>query len=118
MALSLGAQGSSYLQPNEWLVGLSYRYLNSFRDFDGSEDIPVPSPKPLYANTHVHTFDVNVSYAVSQRLSFTLELPFQYGTRATYYEHDGETLHTMHAGGVGDLRLTANYWLLDPGRHP
>jgi hypothetical protein len=27
-------------------------------------------------------------------------------------------VHTMRAIGIGDLRLSANYWLLNPDKHP
>ncbi len=53
MALNLGAQGDDYLQPNDWLVGVSYRFLNSFRDFHNSQEIFVIPD--IYANTHVHS---------------------------------------------------------------
>jgi len=118
MALSLGAQGTQYLEPNEWLVSASYRYLNSFRDFHGSEEVPDPAPPELYANTHVHSFDFTVTYGLTRRFSLTLEVPSQYGTRESYYEHDGVSRHTMSAGGLGDLRLVGNLWLLAPDKHP
>jgi len=117
MPLALGAQGTQYLEPNEWLVSGSYRYLNSFRDFHGSEEIPDPAPPEIYANTHLHTFDLTATYALTRRFSLTLEVPFQYGARETYYEHDGVSLHTMEAGGLGDVRLLGNLWLLAPEKH-
>ncbi len=114
MALSLGAQGDDYLQPHEWLVGVSYRFLNSYHDFHYSQE--VFSTPDIYANTHVHSIDVNVSYALTKRLSLTLEIPFQIASRETYVEHDGITLHTMRSSGLGDLRLSSTFWLLDPDR--
>src|SRR5262249_18052652 len=118
MAPGLGAQGTSTLAPREWLATVAYRFLHSYRDFHGSESLPTPSPPQLYANTYVHTFDLSVTYAVTQRLDLTLELPIQYGSRETYYEHDGVSRHTMRASGIGDLRLVGNFWLLDPDCHP
>ena len=115
MALSLGAQGNDYLQPHEWLAGVSYRFLHSFRDFHFSEEIPVPSPPWLYANTHVHSWDVTIGYAVTRRMSLTLELPFQYATRDTY-NVDG-ILQTYRSSGLGDVRLIGSYWLFDPNQH-
>ena len=117
MSPSLGVQGTSYLKPHEKLITVSFRSLHSFRDFQGSKKLPVPSPPEIYANTHVYTFDIAATYAATKRLSFTLELPIQHGSRETYYEHDGATLHTMRANGVGDLKVTGNLWLLDPSCH-
>ncbi len=63
-------------------------------------------------------FDVTATYGVSKRLSLTLDLPFQYGSRTNAFEHDGVHVHTQRAAGIGDLRLTANVLVLDPARHP
>ena len=100
------------------MATMAYRYFHAFRDFRGSDNIPFPSPKEIYANNHVNTWDVSVMYALTRRLSLTLGLPIGYGTRNTYYEHDGISRHTMRAGGVGDLRLMGHFWLLDPDAHP
>ena len=111
----MGAPGTYYLNAHEWVGSLSYRYLHSFRDFHGSDEVPFPPPNDqLYADTKVHGFDLSVTYAVTKRLSLSLALPFQHGSRETYGEHDGLTRHTMRAGGMGDLSLIANVWLLDP----
>jgi hypothetical protein len=117
MSPSLGVQGTTYLKPHEWLVSVSFRSLHSFRDFQGSKALPVPSGPDLYANTHVYTFDVSGTYAVNKRFSVTIGIPIQHGSRQTYYEHDAVTLHTMKASGVGDLKVTGNFWLLDPSCH-
>ena len=63
-------------------------------------------------------FDIAATYAVTRRLSLTLELPIQYGSRTNSAEHDGVHVHTMRASGIGDLRLTANFWLLNPEKPP
>src|SRR6266480_7358608 len=105
MTPSLGAESNPYLEPHQSVVTVSYRSLHSFRDFQGGKELPVPSPPELYANTHVKTFDLGVTYAMTKRLSLTLDLPIQYGSRETYLEHDGISRHTMSAGGVGDVRL-------------
>ena len=126
IAPSLGAisaccgEGSPYLQPNQFLANVSYRYLHSFREFHGSDEVS-PVPNILYAETWVNGFDLSLAYQATPRLSFTLELPIQQGSRRSFYEHDLTTLnqaHTMHAFGIGDLRLIANLWLLDPEKHP
>jgi hypothetical protein len=62
----------------------------------------------------VDIWDVAATYAVNERLNLTLEFPFQYGSRTNSDEHDGIHVHTMRAGGLGDIRLSASYWLLNP----
>jgi hypothetical protein len=94
---------------------VGYRYFHSFRVFNANGDEVVP---PLGNDTYVDLFDVAATYAVTKRLNLTLELPFQYGSRTNAFEHDGVHVHTMRAAGIGDLRLSANLWLLNPDKHP
>jgi hypothetical protein len=61
--------------------------------------------------------DVNVSYSLSPRLSLNAIVPFSIINRSSKYEHKGER-HTTSASGLGDVRLSASYWLLNPARHP
>ncbi len=104
---------SPYLQPHEIATSLSYRWLHSFREFHGDNDLPYPTDPSLYANTHVHGFDLSATYQATTRLSFTLEIPFQDGDRTSYYEHDFVHRFTTRASGIGDLRFVGNVWLLD-----
>jgi len=118
MAPSLDAERSSYLEPHEWLMTVSHRFFHSFRDYQGGKELPFPSPPEYYAQTRVHTFDVSLTHAFTKRLSMTLELPFEKGSRETYFEHDGVSRHTMRAAGLQDVRLIGNFWLLDPDKNP
>ena len=102
-----------YLQPHELAAAISYRWLHSFREFHGDKELPYPTDPSLYANTHVHGFDLSATYQATPRLSFTLEIPIQTADRTSYYEHDFVHRYTMRASGVGDMRLVANMWLFD-----
>jgi hypothetical protein len=112
-----GPELSPYLRPGDWYATLGFRYLHSFRDFHESEDVPFPSPRGLYADTHVYGWLVGLAYQVTDRFALTLDLPIQYGTRDTYAEHDGKHLHRMQAAGIGDMRIVGGMWLLDPKTH-
>jgi hypothetical protein len=98
------------------VASISYRYFHSFRDFNANGDeVNIPAIKN---DTYVDLFDIAATYAATKRLSFTLELPVQYGSRTNAGEHDGVHVHTTRASGIGDLRLSANYLLLNPDKHP
>ena len=98
------------------MATVAYRYFHSFRDFNANGDeVNIPFIKN---DTYVDLFDIAATYAVTRRLSLTLELPIQYGSRTNAAEHDGVHVHTMRASGIGDLRLTANVWLLNPEEPP
>jgi len=125
LAPSLGAinaccaieEGSPYLQPNQFAVSASYRWLHSFREFHGDTELPYPTDPSLYANTHVHGFELSIIYQVTRRFSVTLELPIQTADRTSYYEHDFVRRFTTSASGIGDLRLIGNAWLFDPAKY-
>jgi hypothetical protein len=114
---SLGVDGTTILKPGQWSASVAFRYYNSRQDVRG--DTPLDHPF-VYANTHVYEFDLAATLAVTDRLSLTLDVPFAYGTRQTWIEHNimSRDLHTMRAGGMGDPRIRADYWLLDPKKHP
>ena len=103
------------MEPHQWVALVSYRYFHSFRDFKGDEEVHIPVAEN---DTYLDAFDVSATYAITKRLSLTLEIPFQYGSRTNKFEHDGVHVHTMRAAGMGDLRLSANFLLLNPDKHP
>ncbi len=98
----------------DWQASVAFRWFESKRDFVGDEE--VPSRYGMMVND-VYAFDVLATYGINSRWSVTLDLPFTAASRTTAYEHDGINRHTMRAGGLGDLRLTTDYWLLDPHQH-
>ena len=94
---------------------MAYRYFHSFRDFNSNGDeVNIPFIKN---DTYVDLFDISATYAVTKRVNLTLELPIQYGSRSNASEHDGVHVHTMRASGIGDIRLSANVWLLNPDKY-
>ena len=118
-ALSLGAHGDhySYLEKGQWQAQLAYRWLRSDRHFNGDREMKERQEEGTEVINDVHTFDLTGTYAVNKRLSVSLTLPFVSARRSSLYEHDRVNRHTMEAGGLGDLRLVGNYWLLDPETH-
>jgi hypothetical protein len=111
-----GAKETPYLEPHQWVATVAYRYFHSFRDFNANGDeVNIPFIKN---DTYVDLWDLSATYAVTKRISLTLELPIQYGSRTNSVEHDGVHVHTMRAAGIGDMRLSANFWLLNTDKHP
>ena len=116
IALSLGAEGITYLEPNHWDISLSYRYLHSADIFSGYDEQPQFKAGGSNNVTTIHSFAVGLTYAFTTRLSASLFLPFTDGEGTNM--HDDGKRHTMHAGGLGDIRLVGNAWLWDPARNP
>ena len=111
MALSLGPNGITPLQPGEWQVGANFRYLYADEGWLGTHQWPAYSTVVGNQITVVST-DVQATYAVSARFSATLTVPYSYGQTSNPREHDG-TRHEVNAHGIGDVRLVGNMWLFD-----
>lgn len=99
-----------------------YRYLHSYKHFVGR----VEQVERVHNNTqvinNVHSFDFGLNYAVNERLSFSLNMPYNDNDRSSLYEHYGNSeeanperkrFHTK-SKGIGDMRVSATYWLFDP----
>ena len=116
MALSLGAEGITYLAPAHWEAAVSYRYLHSENIFIGETEQPQIKAAGQNNITDIHSFDVSLTYAMSRRFSASLTLPFTDAEGSAI--HADNLRHLMHAGGLGDLRLVGNAWLWDPAKEP
>jgi len=116
MALSLGAEGITYLAPGHWEAAVSYRYLHSGSVFIGESEQPQIEAAGQNTITDIHSFDVGLTYGLTRRFSVSLNLPFTAAERSGI---DADNMrHLMHAGGLGDLRLVGNAWLWDPAKGP
>ena len=105
MALSLGAEGISYLEGHKWDAGVSYRYLHSDRVFSGSDDQPALRDSSF---SDIHSFDVTAAYAITKRFSLSLTLPILHAQHTSAWEHDGVNFYTMTAAAwaISDCSAT------------
>lgn len=113
MSLGLGEEGIGYLEPGEWEASFIYGYLASHRVFIGGEEQPqlhAVGPRNIF-----HSFDLTATYAFHRRFSVSLTLPFIIDD-ASSIDDDG-VRRTVRSGGLGDIRLVGNAWLLDPVKH-
>ncbi len=115
MALSLGAEGVSRLESGQWEASVNYRYLETSDGYVGDQVWP-QYPKVIGARIWIQSIDVQATYAFNPRLSLSLTLPYVHGELSSLIEHNG-VRHTTSAGGLGDIRLVVNTWLLAPEKH-
>src|ERR1051325_6159452 len=81
---SLGGQGElqvADLAAHQWRIALGYRHLHADQLFVGTQLLP--TNQPLIIN--LHSADVTTSYAVTDRFSLTLAVPFLYGMQSRLY---------------------------------
>ncbi|WPP51450.1 transporter [Catalinimonas niigatensis] len=112
-------------QDGQWQIGAAYRYYKSFRHFKGTHEEADRVANNTEVINYANSVDLTLTYALSTRLSFNLTLPYVHYDRSSLYEHglvNGEYIkqerRTTSASGLGDVRLSANYWLLDFDKHP
>src|SRR3982751_1745531 len=108
---SLGGQGElqvADLAAHQWRVALGYRHLHADQLFVGTD--LVPTTKPLIIN--IHSVDLTAVYAVTDRLSLSITMPFVSGVQSRYYADS--VRHAATAARLGDLTLIGSTWLLDP----
>ncbi|MDO9373606.1 MAG: hypothetical protein Q7T76_04285 [Ferruginibacter sp.] len=104
-----------------WQFTSSVRYFKSFRHFSGTEE----NKQRLIDNSEVinHTgiLDLSLTRVFNDRWSAMIDIPVISNARSSLYEHglvNGAYIkkerHSMHSFGVGDIRLAAYRWMLDP----
>jgi hypothetical protein len=112
MALSLGAEGVSHLEGGQWDASVNYRYLATADGYIGDEVWP-DYPDVVGTRIWVHSIDLQATYAFTPRYSVTLTMPFVHGE---YSSLNFGIRQNTSAGGLGDVRLIGNAWLLDPDK--
>src|SRR5256714_674625 len=111
---SLGGQGElqmTDLAAHGWRIALGYRHLHADQLFVGTQVIP--TNQPLIIN--LHSVDLTASYALTDRLSVSITVPFVAGMQSRFYADSAR--HAVTAFGMGDVSLVGSTWLLDPHNH-
>ena len=125
-AVGSGPNSNTLMQPGQWQVALGMRSLHSYKHFVGTEYQAQRETEGTNVINNTQSADFGISYSVTGRLSVSVNLPFSYNDRSSMYEHYGNSA-TGNPGrnrfetksvGLGDTRFTANYWILDPLKHP
>ena len=100
-----------------WQVNTGYRYFKSFRHFRGNHE----EKERLEKNTEVinwqHTLDLSVVRIFNNRWSVLAGLPLLANSRSSLYEHGGTSRHRSESFGIGDARLVAYRWMLNPAKN-
>lgn len=114
----------SLLKKNQWQTAASFRYFESYKHFRGDSE----EKERVEENTEViniaRSVDFSLTYAVTDRLSFSVNVPFISYDRSSLYEHYGNSessnpghmRFTTQARGIGDVRVSGYYWLFNPAK--
>lgn len=115
------------LPKGEFQIGGSYRYFHSWRHFVGTEEQPErqthgggfdANGRELgnAVNIFSHSFDVNISYGLSDRLQLNLAIPYVHNERSQVLTLTNGDKHrySVYAQGLADIRVNAGYWVFNP----
>ena len=108
---------SNLLLPGDIQVGTNYRYFKSFRHFRGTEEEPDRVANGSEVINHSHSWDMFLSYGVSDRMFASITIPMVINTRSSLYEHGRTERNLTFSRGLADIRAGLGYWLLDPEKH-
>src|SRR5260221_3223383 len=103
MALSLGAEGVTYLEAGQWEASVNYRYLQTGEGYIGDR-VWNQYPNVIGAHIWVNSIDLQATYAFSTRFSATLTMPFVHGEVSSTVEHNGVRQSTS-ACCLADIRI-------------
>jgi hypothetical protein len=119
---SMSRQTSLVLEKGEWMLSGSYRYYKSYKHFKGDSEQKERVEDGTQVINISHSIEPALSYGICDRSALNINLPFVYYDRSSLYEHYGNSIksnpqqkrfHTQ-ANGLGDLRISANYWIWNP----
>ncbi len=106
------AGDNAYLQGGDWLFSVVYQNFTSDRHYQGTDFVPsLTSRGPTNVQ---NAMDVNATYAVSNRLSLSLDAPFLVTSYTLNRVPPGGTAPVKegtHSAGLGDMTLRASYWI-------
>jgi hypothetical protein len=99
---------------SKWLFNANNRYFNSYKHFVGDVEQKQRVEAGTQVINHAYTLDVAVTRILNNRWSVSIDVPVVSNTRSSLYEHGGNGRKTTASFGLGDVRLSAAYWLLNP----
>jgi hypothetical protein len=113
----LGLQNQSFLTARQWQVQFSYQYANTTEFFVGDKRNDAAGPFGLPPRRKVITYDLDVSYAMTDRITIGLTVPY-FSARGGNHQGTAQShrFREVHTAGVGDIALRSDYLLTDPGR--
>lgn len=110
-------------QQKGWLFSSSLRYFKSNKHYSGKEYNATRIEKGTEVVNHTAAVDLAFTRVFDNRWSAMIDIPILSNARSSQYEHglvNGVNLfnqrHSTHSFGLGDVRVAAYRWMLDPAK--
>lgn len=101
-----------------WELSLSNRYFRSYKHFVNDIEQHERIEKANNVINYSNEMAISIVRKFDYRWSIALIAPFLMYTRTSLYEHDGLTRNKTSSFGIGDVRISAYRWMIDPEKHP
>ncbi|MEP6928103.1 MAG: hypothetical protein ABI834_10725 [Ginsengibacter sp.] len=105
-------------KPSKWVLNVNNRYFKSFRHFVGTKEQKQRIANGSEVINHSYTLDLTLTRNLNKWWSLSVDAPIVANSRSSLYEHDGKNRFSTHSFGLGDVRLTAYRWVIDPAKLP
>ncbi|MGZ8552780.1 MAG: hypothetical protein ACXWV8_05205 [Chitinophagaceae bacterium] len=105
-----------------WQFNFNTRYFKSYKHFVGTEEQKERVEKGTEVINHSFNWDFTFTRALNNRWTVAINIPLISNVRSSMYEHYGNNStkegarRNTESFGIGDLRLAAYRWLLDPAK--
>ncbi|WP_207511593.1 hypothetical protein [Longitalea luteola] len=108
---------------SKWMLSVSNRYFKSFRHFVGTEEQKHRTEQGTEVINYSYTLNLTLTRNLNKYWSLALDVPIISNVRSSMYEHGGNNggegaRHYTRSFGIGDIRISAYRWLLDPTLMP
>lgn len=106
-----------------WQLNFNTRYFKSYKHFVGKEEQHERVEEGTEVINHSLSWDFTLTRAVNKYWSFAVNVPIISNVRSSMYEHYGNSSLNPNARnntksfGLGDIRVSAYRWLLDPSKN-
>ncbi|MEO6542022.1 MAG: hypothetical protein ABIN74_13550, partial [Ferruginibacter sp.] len=97
-----------------WELNLNNRYFRSYKHFVGTEEQKERIEKKTNVINYAYELDITVTRNLNSRWSIAATLPIMAFGRTSLYEHYQTQRYRTGSFGIGDARISAYRWMLDP----
>lgn len=101
-----------------WSLNINNRYFKSFRHFVGNVEQKQRMEEGSEVINHAYATDFAITRTFNKWWSVTVDVPIIGNGRSSLYEHGGKKRYSTHSFGLGDIRIAAYRWILDPAKMP
>lgn len=116
-----GAHDEKAPEPS-WTLGFNSRYFKSYKHFIGTVEQKERNAAGTEVINYSFATEISLGHRINDRWSVALFAPLIANARSSMYEHYGNASRSPYARretrsfGLGDIRLAAYYWLVDPAK--